>query len=164
METIRNWVIGVTFAAMLIAIADSITPSGTVKKLGKLTCGLVLMIAVISPLVGVDYEAFSAALTESRAELTGYSAQEAVVLNAQLMKTIIAEQTAAYILDKAIVLGADCAVEVTCHVNDQNLPYPAAVTVTGTLTESQRKELSRSIEADLAIPADMQTFESGDVE
>jgi stage III sporulation protein AF len=55
-------------------------------------------------------------------------------------------------------------VEVVCEVGDENLPYPVAVTVTGKLTGSQREALTREIEADLAIPAEMQTFESGDVE
>jgi stage III sporulation protein AF len=114
--------------------------------------------------VGLDYDALSLALTENRGNFAGYSAQEASNLSAQMMKTIIAEQTGAYILDKATALGAECAVEVVCEVGDENLPYPVAVTVTGKLTGSQREALTREIEADLAIPAEMQTFESGDVE
>ncbi|MPN02192.1 hypothetical protein SDC9_149406 [bioreactor metagenome] len=161
---LRNWVIGVTCAAFLIAAADCITPSGAVKKLGRLTGGLVLLLAMISPLMGLDYETLSIAMTESRGTLSGYSQTDADKLSADLMKTIIAEQTGAYILDKATVLGAQCAVQVDCSVSKDNIPYPAAVTVVGTLSDSQRRALSQAIEADLAIPLAMQTFESGDVE
>ena len=164
MEWIRNWVIGVVCAAMLIAVADSITPAGTVKKLGKFTGGMVLLLAVISPFLGLDYEALSIALTENRSGRFESPGQKADELSAQMMKTIIVEQAGAYILDKATDLGAVCSVEVTCGMSENHVPYPAAVTVTGNLTESQRERLSRIMEADLAISPEMQTFESGDVE
>ena len=32
MELLRRWLVGVTCAAMIIALADSLTPSGTVRK------------------------------------------------------------------------------------------------------------------------------------
>lgn len=164
MELIKNWFIGVTCAAMLVAVADSLTPEGAVKKLGKLTGGIVLLLAVLHPLIGLDYETFSLNLTENRSALSEYSEQEATDLNTQLMKTIIVEKTGAYILDKANALGADCTAAVVCDVGEDDLPYPVAVTVTGKLTESQREALSREIEAELAIPPEMQTFEEGDVE
>lgn len=164
MEILKNWVIGVTCAALLIAAADCVTPGGTVKKLGRLTGGLVLLLAMISPLLGLDYEALAIAMTESRGDLSGYSQEESDKLSAELMKTIIAEESGAYILDKATNLGVQCAVTVDCDVSEGNIPYPAAVTVVGALSAEQRAALSRAIEADLAIPPEMQTFESGDVE
>ena len=85
--------------------------------------------------------------------------------NLDLMKTIIAERTGAYILDKAEAFGAHLErVTVTCQVGTGDMPYPAAVVITGTLDEAQRRTLTRQIEADLAIPADRQTYESGDLE
>ena len=83
----------------------------------------------------------------------------------ELMKTIIAERTGAYILDKAEDLGAHLEqVTVTCQIGTGDMPYPAAVMITGSLDEDQRRTLTRQIEADLAIPADRQTYESGDLE
>ena len=83
----------------------------------------------------------------------------------ELMKTIIGEKTGAYILDKAEAFGAHLErVTVTCQVGTGDMPYPAAVVITGTLDEAQRRTLTRQIEADLAIPADRQTYESGDLE
>ena len=40
-------------------------------------------------------------------------------------------------------------------------PVPTAVTITGALTAEQREALTRAIEADFAIPAERQTYESG---
>ena len=56
MELLRQWLVGVTCAAMIIALADSLTPSGTVRKVGKLVGGLVLLLAVLQPvLTSVSY-------------------------------------------------------------------------------------------------------------
>ena len=53
---------------------------------------------------------------------------------------------------------------MTCQVGTGDMPYPAAVVITGTLDEAQRRTLTRQIETDLAISADRQTYESGDLE
>lgn len=161
MEGVKNWLVTVTCTAMIIAVADSMTPAGTVKRIGMLTGGVVLVIALLSPLIRMDYAVLSTALVESRLHSGGYSAQRSSELSAQLMKTIIAEQAAAYILDKANDLGIRCEVEVICGLTDDNIPYPAAVIISGNLTGQQREELSRAVEADLAIRREMQTFEGG---
>lgn len=161
MELIRTWLIGVTCAAMVVAVADSLTPNGTVKKIGRLIGGLVLLVAVVKPLMSLDYGVLAMA-TAPYLEAT--DSQDLDKTNLDLMKTIIGEKTGAYILDKAEELGARCtSVVVTCQVGEGNLPYPAAVTVRGDLTAAQQGALSRCIEADLAIPAERQVFESGDV-
>lgn len=162
MDTIRNWLIGVTCAAMLAAVADSLTPAGTVKKIGKLTGGLIMLLALMQPILGLDYDALSLALTDYRGDFSECAVEEGSTLNTEMMKSIIEQRTGAYILDKANALGADCSVEVECRVGEENLPYPVAVTVTGALTEKQRQALSREIEAELAVPAEKQTYKGGD--
>ena len=78
------------------------------------------------------------------------------------MKSIIGEETGAYILDKAAELGISCQeVRVTCAVEENGVPYPASVVVLGDMTQEEQARLSRRIEADLAIPAEQQTYESG---
>ena len=81
----------------------------------------------------------------------------------KLMKTIIGEKTGAYILDKAEALGVPCErVTVTCTVGEDGVPYPSAVSITGAPGGEERRLLARIIEADLAIPEECQTYESGD--
>lgn len=78
------------------------------------------------------------------------------------MKSIIGEETGAYILDKAAELGISCQeVRVTCAVEENGVPYPASVVLVGDLTEEEQARLSRRIEADLAIPAERQSYEKG---
>ena len=158
MELVRNWLIGVTAAAMVVALADSLAPDGAVKKIGKLTGGLLLIVAILQPLVGLDFASMSGILTEYRLEAEGYSTALETE-NVRLVKTIIEEQIAAYIQDKAVELGADCTAEVTCRENDNGNLYPASVVVYGELTREQMDALSRTIEGDLAIPAQNQQYE-----
>ena len=50
MSALRDWVLGVAAAAILAALAQTLMPEGPVKRVGKLTCGLVLLAAVLRPL------------------------------------------------------------------------------------------------------------------
>ena len=39
LELIRQWLVGITCAAMVVALAEGLTPPGTIRKIGKLTGG-----------------------------------------------------------------------------------------------------------------------------
>lgn len=161
MEILRQWLVGITCAAMVIALADSLTPAGTVKRIGRLAGGLVLLLAVVKPILGVDFGALATAAVQW--EGLAVDRENLEKTNTDLLKSIIAEKTGAYILDKAGALGFDCqSVAVSCTLGEGGVPYPSAVTITGNLTEDQRQTLSRCVEADLAIPEECQTYESGD--
>ena len=106
MELIRQWIVGITGAALILALTDALTPGGSAKKVGRLAGGLLMMLAVVQPLVGLDYDALAQVLSEYRVTAAGYGdalEQE----NERLVKAIIEEQTAAYISDKAEELGMD---------------------------------------------------------
>lgn len=159
LDVIRQWLTGVTCAALVIAMAESLTPSGTIRKIGRLTGGLVLLIAMLGPLLSLDQEALTGALTEYRLSLEDYS-QELEQEDRSLMKGIIEERSGAYIQDKAEEMGIDCQVVVEAD-GEEEWPVPEYVTVFGTLTAAEQSRLTREIEADFAIPADRQYYESG---
>ena len=56
--------------------------------------------------------------------------------------------------------------DVTAAMGEEegDYPIPHEVTVVGDLTQDQRRELTRRIEADLAIPAERQAYEREEVE
>lgn len=155
---------GVTCAAAIVALCESLTPAGTVRKIGRLTGGLVLLLAIVQPVVRLDMDDFAGILASYRVDAE-VAAMDMGVENARLMKGIIEERTAAYILDKAEALGVHCRVSVTAAGEGEgDYPIPREVTVTGDLTADQRAALTRRIEADLAIPAERQTYEREEVE
>lgn len=157
---IRTWLVGITCAAAIVALAESIMPKGTVRKIGRSLGGLVLMVAILQPVLSFDFENLSLVLTQYRSQAEGYS--DALSLeNSQLMEGIIAEQTRTYIVDKAKELGCAVSAEVSCEMSEEGFPFPAGVTVTGEMSAAAQAQLTRSIEAELAIPAAAQVFVTG---
>lgn len=156
-ELIRNWLLGVTCAAMLLALAEALTPEGSVKRICKLAGGVVLLLAAIGPVAKLE-EADFARITEryqSRAEEYREALDEETE---NLYETIIAEKTGAYILDKAKELGMTCQVSVTVGWEADGTPRPAAVILRGAWTREQKEELTQIIASDLGIPAAMQYY------
>lgn len=64
LELIRQWLVGITCAAMVVALAEGLTPPGTIRKIGKLTGGLVLLVSILQPVVELDPAALTRSLTE----------------------------------------------------------------------------------------------------
>lgn len=157
MEVLKSWLVGITCVALIIALAEGIAPEGTVKRIGKLAGGLVLIVAILQPVLALDPNALSSALTEYRSQIDGYSSS-LKIQNKDVLKSIIAEDSAAYIQDKAASFGASCTVTVVCEYGDEEYPYPVSVTVVGALTEDQISELTTVIETDFAVSAENQTY------
>ena len=158
MELLRQWLTGITCAAIIVALADSLAARGTVRRIGRLAGGLLLLAAVVKPVLEVDLTALSSA--NLRLEMEAVLAAEEA--GQDLMKSIIGRETGAYILDKAAELGLPCReVQVLCAVGENGMPYPESVVVTGPMSREEQALLARRIEADLAIPAERQSYRDG---
>jgi hypothetical protein len=158
-ELIGKWLVGVTCAAMFVALAEGLAPPGAGRKICRLTGGLVLLLAVVQPVLKLDSAALTRALTQYKLEVEDYRA-DLEEENAQVMQAIIEEQAGAYIQDKAQEMGIDCQVQVRARGEDY--PIPHTVIVRGSLTQEQQEALTREIETDFAIPAQQQIYESGE--
>ena len=64
-ELIREWLVGITCGAIIVALADGLSPNGTVRKIGRLTGSLVLVLAMIQPVLRIDSRTFAGILTLS---------------------------------------------------------------------------------------------------
>lgn len=157
-EAVRQWITGLAAAAVIGALAQCLMPEGSVKRAGKLAVGLLLMLAVVRPVAQLDYDALSGALARYQLQAEGYG--DALELeNRALVKSIIEEQLAAYISDKAEELGITCTVRVVCRCGEDGDIWPESAEVTGELTQEQRGRLARLLETELAIREENQTFE-----
>ena len=158
MELIRNWLIGVTAAALIAALADSLSPEGAVKRIGKLAGGLLMLAAILKPLAGADFGVLPGVLTDYQIQAEDYSSALENE-NKRLMKIIIEEQIAAYIQDKAAELGAVCTAEVTCAAGEDGAFSPVSAVIYGMLTLEQETALRQIIADELAIPKETQRYE-----
>lgn len=153
-EFFRNWLLGVTAAALAVALAQALTPEGGVKKVGKLVGGLVLLLAAAGPVVKLN----PADLAAAAAGYEAMAPETALQGGENVMKTLIAQKTGAYIVDKGAALGCACTARVEVEENADGWPVPHSAEVSGTWTEQQREQISRVIEEELDIPAERQSF------
>ena len=169
MDAAREWLLGVTAAAILAALAEGLMQEGGPKRVGRLVCGLVLLAAVFPLLCCGVHTALHC--TEARGGLpagserrSGYSAQieeQADRLRTDTndwMKLVIEEQCAAYVMDKAAELGITCQVRVTCTQEEAGVFLPWRCSVTGDLAQEEQEQLVREIQSDLDIPAQRQEY------
>ena len=120
-ELIREWLMGVTGAAVLAALVQAVTPEGGVKQVGKLVCGLVLISAVLAPLGRVEATNFSLIpeYDEQRMQLQKETEDQ--------MKTIIEQRLGAYSMDKARQLGLHPEMQVMCVPDEAGAFLPRRV-------------------------------------
>lgn len=156
-ELIRNWLLGVTAASMLLALAEYLVPDGVNKKIVRLAGGLVLALAALTPIIQLDEAAIIDATKKFQIELRSGSEKLSVEKDF-LFESIIEEKTEAYILDKAKELGMECQVSVFVAW-DGEVPIPHSVNVRGVWTQQQKQVFSQLIEEELGISKSLQRFE-----
>lgn len=154
MNLFRSYLMGVVSAAMAVAIAQALTPEGTVKRIGRLVGGIVLLLAVVKPLAGLSAggQALPVADWLAPPVQTEEDGAQAV------LKELIARQTGAYIEDKGRTLGIKCTAQVAVAEGDGGWPRPWSAEVEGSWTGEGQRALARIMEEELAIPAERQSF------
>ncbi len=151
-ETLRSWVIGIAGAAMVTAVAMTVTPEGKVKKIVALICGLMTVIALLKPVIGLDFAGFSKHLAQYRNDAETFTSEIASE-NENLTRCIIEERCEAYILDKGNSLGiTDLDVAVTLEWSEEGCWFPSGANLVTNADTQTRGKLGGSIEAELGIP------------
>lgn len=147
LEMIRSWIMGIAGAALICAIASEITPSGSVKNVQKIICGIVMAIALIFPLMRFDFSAYSINVAKYRDKSSEITEQGKEISN-RYQRSIIEESSAAYILDKAESLSLDITgATVSAAWSTDGFWYLESATVYGAYSAS----LSSYIESELGI-------------
>ena len=156
MTAIGQWIVGLAASALIAGLALGVTPKGRVRSVLKLVTGAVMMIALVSPLTRFDLGLFSVNAEESREQLQTVqgNVDEA---GGRLSRSVIEQECAAYILDKAQGLGIQVeAVSVTAKWGDEGVFYPYEAHITAQLSPDQKSALEEAIEAELGIAPERQ--------
>ena len=153
-QWLKEWIGALCACAMICAAALALTPSGRVRKVQRLVCSTVMLLALISPLCSIDIDVFARAQAQFR-QLEQSMLQQTEETGKQLNRSIIEQQYAAYILDKAVAMGhAPKAASVTARWDEEGCWYPWEATIDGTV--ECRRQMAAVIEAELGIPAQRQ--------
>ena len=153
MGALREWLTSVVVVSVLLAVVQTLIPEGTIRKIGTFTGGLILLVTLLQPLLGVEFEALELRLEQSR-ETVEQRQQELEQAGERELAELIERQTAAYIWDKADALGLDLSAEVRVERGPDGIPLPVSATLTGTYSEA----LSAYLERELGIPRERQVW------
>ena len=153
MAAVRAWLEAVVLVSMLLAVAESLIPEGTIRKIAGFTGGVILLITLLRPLAGgsdsrlrLELDRYTAAIETRQAELTE--------MGNTALADGIAEKTEAYILDKAASLGLTVRVTIRTEPGEDGVPRPDAAVVTGPYS----KALAEYMERELGLSQERQVW------
>ena len=118
-----------------------------------------MLLVLLRPVLGadlehleLDFDHYQAAVEERQEELAD--------TQTEAMASIIAEQTEAYILDKAGELGLEVTVRVETRTEGNGIPVPWSAELTGSWSQA----LASALETELGIPAERQVWHEREAE
>lgn len=152
MSFLHEWLLGISACALLVSFAEQLPLTDAMRKIVRFTGGLLLILSILQPISGAELDGLSF-------DLAGY--EEAVeALKTELagereraLSDGIAEQTQAYIEDKASALGLRLRAVVDTECTD-GVPLPKHVTLYG----EKNAELSEWIAEQLGIAKENQIW------
>ena len=132
-------------------------PAGSVKRVGKLVCGLVLMWVMLRPLTAWKGVSLSGVVEEWAQQLE--QQEERLESTAEgRRRTVIEDHFAAYIADKGGQFGVSCRVEVDCAAGEEGLWLPRAVRLWGDFDAVTQSRLTELLSVELGVPVERQTY------
>lgn len=161
MDSFGRWLIQLTSAALIAALAEGMMPKGPVKQIGRLVCALMLLLVVLRPVIRLGAGGGGRMFAQIRNDADRRH-EELAQENGVMLKTLIERESGAYILDKAEALGILCTVQVECAATEEGVWLPDTVYITGTLDSEQRETLTDTIESELGIAPDRQNYVGGE--
>ena len=146
----KQWLLGVVLTAFAGALARDLTPKGRQQAMVRLAGGLLLTLALLTPLRGLSTPRALPEGTEELRRRTQTLSETYRKDGQQALAAVIEERTGAYILDKADRLGLECQVAVAAAVGESGIPLPDTVTIYGRFSA----DLAACIEEEVGIPAE----------
>ena len=160
-EFVREWIVGITCAALIAAICDILIPEGVSRKTLKFAGGILLLLAAVLPILKIDGVLSADNCTQTDMHVDDRK-EELIQQKDKLSKSVIEDSIEAYIEDKAMEIGIKCQIYVTAVKSTENYYIPESVVIIGDLTHEQVTELSSLLNSDLRIAPDKQTFKEAE--
>lgn len=150
---VREWLTSIVVVTLLLSVAQSLIPEGSIRKIASFTGGLILLAALLQPVLRADIGGlrldlgdYERSVAERQAELDS-AGKEALA-------ELIEARTAAYISDKADALGLSVEARVETEAGEDGVPVPVSVRLRGPRSEA----LAAYIEGELGIPRERQVW------
>ena len=157
-EYFGGWVRAAALMAVICGLALMLTPRGRAGAVLKIVCVLVMIFSIIRPIMSRAMPSLSLNIAQYRQqaqEITNQTRQQEANLN----RSIIERQCAAYILNKAQSMGVEAAqVSVLAKWSEGGCWYPYEVSLGGRASPQVKNSLRAVIAGELGIPAERQSW------
>ncbi len=149
------YLIRIVCGAIISAILQSFPLRGTIRKLVVLSCGCLMVVLTVAPLLRMDFNHLTAQLSSS----FSYPMPEVSSRNDELLQQLICEQTEDLIEQTAQAQGTVCTAAVTLKYDETVGSYvPYSVRVSVSQSVGTIDALKAFLTEDLAIPEERQTW------
>lgn len=155
-ETLRTWLLGIIAAGMVVGILYALLPRGRTKTIAHAAGGVVLLLVIVQPLVGLDLAELALRYDDFEQQIQELTEEYRRTGNAE-MAALIADKTAAYISSKGDAMGLFCTAQVETELRD-GIPWPSEVT----LDIPRNEALAVWLSTDLAISDEHQHWHEVD--
>lgn len=151
----QTYLFRIICGAVLSAVVQSFPLRGTVRRLVALSCGCLMVVLTVTPLLHISFDSLTAKIPS----VFSSAMPELSDKNEVLLQDLIREQTEDLIEQTAQEQGVDCTASVTLQYDDEignYLPYSVRITVCqsiGTLDA-----LKTFVTEELAIPEERQAW------
>ena len=157
MGALREWLTSLVAVSMLLSVARTLVPEGSIRKISSFTGGLILLVVLLRPLLGADLSRLDLHL-EDYERAIGQRQEELASAGEAELAGIIEERIAAYISDKADTLGLAVKVQVETKPAGDGVPVPWRAELWGPRSPA----LATYMEEELGIPGERQVWHEGE--
>lgn len=154
---LREWLLSVLGAAMVLALLLSAMPKGSVRQIGSLAAGMVLFLVILRPVLELVPDKIMDALEEQYIQASAYP-DGLETANESYLESIMSQRCEEYIISQAGAMGCRVKASVKCSWRD-GYPIPSAVTICGDLNDAVRAALEQDMQLQLDIPPEAVTYE-----
>lgn len=154
MGGLTTYILSVVAGAILCGCITQLAgKNGTAATVIRSLCGLYMLLLLLSPIRNMNISDYTKYFENIFTEADAVS-KEGEALAGEELTAFIKEKTEAYVLEKAVSLGADLSVEIT--LGKEDIPAPVSITVKGAVSPYVKKVLTRYIAEQLGIPEEAQ--------
>ena len=153
-DALQTWLLGITAAALCIALAEQLVIQPGIKRVLRLAGGVILLIVLLGPLNRLSESHWDFTFTNPAEEQEALE-EELRESGQTALQQGIAETLAAYIWDKGRSLGADCEVSVAVSMDETGIPVIETVTLAG----GYHDLFSKWLEEEMGVPREDQIWQ-----
>ena len=151
-DAVREWIRSIVMVTMLLSVGQAMVPEGQIRKIFSFSGGLVLVIVLLHPVLGLEGSVLIEPLEVYERQIFKQKEELEQMVRAE-QETIIEENLTAYISDKAEALEEGGAVRIRAETAEDG-----TVTLSAELVGQPSEQLTEYLEQELGIPRERQVW------